>query len=719
MLWLPISYISILVLSLSIWSIQQLVRFVYREMPKSSSGIIFILRLSFLSWLNTLTLSVIVIGSYYYGFNLFNSINNRFNAIRFIVRDNVFAILCISIGAYSYWSLLSFLIPLRNIEYISSIFSVFLLYSDKFYFESMKYVCWGNAVSILSHSSVSSTSIAVSPTQLQTIAIRCLIISLIPVIFNTFFESNLSVSFTYASLESYFSAWFLSFSLSLILCWLQAFFHFIVVAHPMDFSLLSGQSSDESLLISALQIGLFPTQKSSTSIPDKLAAYASTKGFSFSIFAKQVELAIITRSHANTLDLKAFPLQRESLDWNQAIQLMAAFNQSLKQECQGSSIVGFHSSAPPLLMGLSPTQQHWRVLAFQDLHRLATASNKQGKARRAKVYEEWLPSVVFACCAVIQAMVLQVFLMRERLVKLTTPEALPASSAAKKPISNWISQVLRSPVMRALQAVSAVGALAACIAQAVMRALGVLGPSLWVGTSTASLSAVVVAGLAVSVVRTVGVTPAGSAPKKTGEDSNSSTADKGVAGGTAVPAPGVVDRSLWLLVSWLGLQQLADNTVPVPQFISQTVCFAVEALAELLLHALREDASGMTGKYLFCVLDGLLQLEIALEDFLDTQLSTFQCSLPSSLTSRATFFKRAKEGGVNPGTDMQKIHFKLHTSSDGLSPPLQAILTCTRNALNRLVHAYSDVLSANYMHSQRYFSSMAVAEALKARLASE
>ena len=176
-----------------------------------------------------------------------------------------------------------------------------------------------------------------------------------------------------------------------------------------------------------------------------------------------------------------------------------------------------------------------------------------------------------------------------------------------------------------------------------------------------------------------------------------------------------------LLIRWLGLQHLSQSSVPLPQFVAQTVCHAVESLAELLLHALREDASGMACKHLFCVLDGLLQLEIAIEEYVDTQLSTFQCSVPPSLRSRATAFKGGRETGLIPTTSIEvtnKIHYKLHTSSDGLSPQLQDMLICTRTAVSQLVHAYSDVLSANYLQSQRYFSSPAVAEALKVRLAS-
>jgi hypothetical protein len=126
--------------------------------------------------------------------------------------------------------------------------------------------------------------------------------------------------------------------------------------------------------------------------------------------------------------------------------------------------------------------------------------------------------------------------MRERLINLTTSDPTTPSKLTKKPIttsSSRIQQVLRSPVLRALQAVGAVGVLAACVAQAVMRALGVLGPSLWVGTSTASLSAVVVAGLAVSAVRALGVTPV-TPTKKNDEEGVTSTTINAAAGGISI-----------------------------------------------------------------------------------------------------------------------------------------------------------------------------------------
>lgn len=412
-LWLAISCISIILFSSFLWIIHCLQLYAYGQ-HHSSTSIIFILRILLHSLLTTISLSTTVIGSYYYSFHLFNSATNRLNAFRFILRDNILAILSIFIGAQTYQNFLFSLIQLRSTEHISLIVSVVLLYSDKFYFQSMNYICWGNVVSILTHSSVSSTSkmtIAVSFKHLEVITIRCLITSLISVILNTFLKSYSSASFRLGSMGSNLSAWFVSFSLSLILCWLHTLFHFIVITHPMDYSILS-ICSNESLLVSALQIGLFPTLKTTIGISDKGTDFISTKGFSLSIFSKQAELAIISRSDVlNNLPMKVIntlPTHRDSLDWNHAIQLMNAFYQTLKQEVQSSCLVGFYISAPALLMGLSPTQQHWRALAFQDLHRLATAKTKQGKARRSNVFQDWMPSVVFSCCALIQAAVLQV-----------------------------------------------------------------------------------------------------------------------------------------------------------------------------------------------------------------------------------------------------------------------------------------------------------------------
>ena len=59
---------------------------------------------------------------------------------------------------------------------------------------------------------------------------------------------------------------------------------------------------------------------------------------------------------------------------------------------------------------LSLGEQHCRALAFQDLHRVASSasSDKASKARRARLFRGGVPSVVFACCAVIHAAALQV-----------------------------------------------------------------------------------------------------------------------------------------------------------------------------------------------------------------------------------------------------------------------------------------------------------------------
>lgn len=175
--------------------------------------------------------------------------------------------------------------------------------------------------------------------------------------------------------------------------------------------------------------------------------------------------------------------------------------------------------------------------------------------------------------------------------------------------------------------------------------------------------------------------------------------------------------------------------VPVPQFLSQSLCHSVEALSALLLHALREDETGMASKFVFCAVDSILQLQLAIEQFEDSQLDTFQCTLPSSLRSRANVFTPAgtgggggegvgrqqlagRKGGRGEGSEVH-VHYKLHTSSDALSPQLQSVLTSSRNAASRLVHAYSDVLAANNLFNPRNFSSVAVAEALKDLLASE
>ena len=54
------------------------------------------------------------------------------------------------------------------------------------------------------------------------------------------------------------SVFVMSYSLSLLLCWMHLTFQFIVLTHPMDFSLLAPNSIKESLLIESLTLGLCP-----------------------------------------------------------------------------------------------------------------------------------------------------------------------------------------------------------------------------------------------------------------------------------------------------------------------------------------------------------------------------------------------------------------------------------------------------------------------------
>ena len=154
------------------------------------------------------------------------------------------------------------------------------------------------------------------------------------------------------------SIFLMSSLLSLLLYLLHAIFHFLVLAHPMDFSLLSPTSGgEESLLVESLVLGLGPAAIgivpfTKQSLLYLLSSFSCTgaEGPFFSSFVARAKSAISVRSppptssHPARLFDEAAALLGEP-EWRRAIALMAEFHRVIENEAAHCS------PAVPLLCG--------------------------------------------------------------------------------------------------------------------------------------------------------------------------------------------------------------------------------------------------------------------------------------------------------------------------------------------------------------------------------
>ena len=284
-----------------------------------------------------------------------------------------------------------------------------------------------------------------------------------------------------------------------------------------------------------------------------------------------------------------------------------------------------------------------------------------------------------------------------------------------------------------------VGLLAACCCQLVLRGLSVSlslsSSSLWMSTATAGISAAAVAAClsilsrseeAIKAQKQSALPPPSPFPSQaltqpTSTPSMTAAAPKPLAPPSSSSSPSLLGM-LGELVSGLARRLSPACRAPVPELLAQMVGHAAEAVAALLVRALPEDASGFSHRYVPCALDALLQLRLALEDYsLAVHEASFRCSLPAAAPALRHRTLPSQPHGASADTEadgLLRIRYRVQNASD-LSPQLQSLLVVTRASIDKVVRAYSDVLAANYVYSEKNrasFSSPAVANAIREAL---
>lgn len=292
------------------------------------------------------------------------------------------------------------------------------------------------------------------------------------------------------------------------------------------------------------------------------------------------------------------------------------------------------------------------------------------------------------------------------------PKILPSRPSTRPSLSEIVAASLRSQIARAALVLGLVGLLAGLVAYSVLSVgmgelLHLSTASLLVAAAAASLSSMIATGLSLFVVRIAlhdvmnkdgKVPPTSSTPAP-----------------TSPSVPSASTLSIWLM-TLLSFGSGRKDSPVMPALVAQMICHSAKAVSQLLVAALKEDDSGQAHRYVPCVLDCLLQLRLAVEDFAATLQSSFVCALPPSRKAHNVFLPTSRQRG---DVDALSFRYKLHGSND-LSPQLQNILAAVQDAVAALVRAYCDELQADCCHGLRglqSFSSPAVATALKDELA--
>lgn len=218
--------------------------------------------------------------------------------------------------------------------------------------------------------------------------------------------ARIDLTTTIALVIMFITSGLTAFSFHVLLSWLHLTFNCLVIAHPMDFSLVD--SSNESTLTDALQLGLFPHLPRTAAIGQGFPQFSSAAVEAIAVRS----LSLTDTQQAGGLD--AATANPRDPDWLRALDLMRRFGDCFSKEsasterasCQVSLLTGLQSSTVRREW-LSLSAQHCRALAFDDLCRLSSSGDKT-KTRRVKLLLSRLPLTVFTCSAVIAAAAVQV-----------------------------------------------------------------------------------------------------------------------------------------------------------------------------------------------------------------------------------------------------------------------------------------------------------------------
>lgn len=245
-----------------------------------------------------LSISCLVFGSYYYLYKLYTCRTDSKRTILFLLQDCSFALLTVLASATSFAQLFESIADgedseakllmalncqwLANNSVLKTLTAVFIIvsYYTRIRSEKSEFLNFGSALSTLqgvrlqhlSELSAWTSKLPLIATYVRSIALECLSSSAVASGFYVAICAVFPVSQSMAVvldedllrqlagvLVVATSIFLMSFLLSLLLSLLHAIFHFLVLAHPMDFSLLSPTSgAEESLLLESLTLGLGP-----------------------------------------------------------------------------------------------------------------------------------------------------------------------------------------------------------------------------------------------------------------------------------------------------------------------------------------------------------------------------------------------------------------------------------------------------------------------------